>query len=199
MSGSQSVLCHAGIRGGVHEGEDRRERGESFFYSFFRLTPDPFCLLLFPVCSTQAFPSPWSSVASASAIACELRSMPRRRSSRAPGQLQSGGRCSLSSLRKRAQWATDLMLSSTAGEQRSRAQRRNPGIAVANAAESYPRLRGPTTDVEEPQLQDGDPLSLREPTTLPTQDLVAPCEKTRLRVRTWEAAPACAAPTRQRP
>ena len=42
--------------------------------------------------SPRAFPSPWSSVASASAFTCEIRSAPRRRSSRAPGQLPSRGR-----------------------------------------------------------------------------------------------------------
>ena len=53
--------------------------------------PLVFCLLLFRAHSPRAFPSPWSSVASASAFTREIRSVPTRRGSRAPGQLPSRG------------------------------------------------------------------------------------------------------------
>ena len=48
--------------------------------------------LFVPFQPNRAGPSPWNSVASASAIAGESRSAPTRRSSRAPGQLPSRGR-----------------------------------------------------------------------------------------------------------
>ncbi len=72
----------------------RREKKEDPVCVFPLLFPLP---LFFPVFPPRASPSPWSSVASASAFTCEIRSMPTRRSSRAPGQLSSRGRGSLPS------------------------------------------------------------------------------------------------------
>ncbi len=45
MSGSQFVLRRSGIRGGVHEGKDRRERGHCFFSALLRLIRSPFSVL----------------------------------------------------------------------------------------------------------------------------------------------------------
>lgn len=75
------------------------EESESFF-ARRELCISVLFILLFSslfLSSNRASPSPWSSVASASAFACDLGSMPRRRSSRAPGQLSSRGRGSSSS------------------------------------------------------------------------------------------------------